>query len=95
MIKRDLILEFSRRTGKFQSESEDYLEEYLRIIQDFLIDGDGKVIIKNFGTFEKRKVKERRRINPNNKQIVIVPEYYKVVFRVSKKFFERSTYGSE
>jgi len=89
MNKKDLVrcIYYNPNYNVTSKQAKLLVEDVFNTVS-FWVSLHNKVRIKDFGTFEKRTVKERKRRNPNNGKEVIVPEHEEVVFRPSKNFLK-------
>ncbi|MGC9123793.1 MAG: HU family DNA-binding protein [Thermoplasmata archaeon] len=74
----------SKKAGVTQKEAflviKYFIDEVLKNV-----DNGKKVNLVGFGIFERRKQKARKARNPKTKEIINIPEKYKLVFRASSK----------
>lgn len=82
MNKNDLVKEVRYTTGTSEEELEEAVSAIFNEIETALKKGD-KVRIKGFGTFEPKKVKGRKCINPKTKEEMVINEHYSPKFKPS------------
>ena len=88
MNKADLV-ELMMKSKQFdtKAQAERSLEAVLEAIKKGLKKNQSVRLI-NFGTFEVRKRKKRKGLNPQTKQPMIIPASKTVAFRVGKQLKE-------
>ena len=79
MNKQELIADVSQRTGGTKKEAEANIEALISSITDSLVNGE-KVVLRNFGTFDVIKTKERRGVNPQTGESIMIPAKTKPKF---------------
>jgi len=84
----DLIGLIEKETGLNQRESDDFVKEWIDVINEGLVK-DGQVRISQLGTFKLQRVDERAGINPQNRGAITIPAHTKVVFKGSKNLKEK------
>lgn len=86
MSRTELIKQLKRKNPKLnQSELEAIIDIFCENIEKALKDKK-KVLLKNFGTFFVKKIKEKYSArNPKSGELIYVPEKNKVRFKASKK----------
>jgi len=72
MHKNEFIRQLARETALPQKEVNQVIKTSIEIIARALRDGD-KVVLTGFGTFEVRTRRERRGVNPQTKEHIIIP----------------------
>ena len=77
----------SKEAGLSKQAAHDIFTNLSAIIQEGLL-RDGHVRIKGLGSFKRRKVADRRGINPRTGELIEIPEHYKIVFNPDKKIKE-------
>ena len=83
MIKDDLIIRLSKKTGFSNKFSKKLINDFLNVVS--LIIKTNRCNIKNFGTFKLINKKERLGRNPKTKKEYFISERKVVSFIVSKK----------
>jgi DNA-binding protein HU-beta len=76
-----------KETGLGSKESDQLLRRWFSIINEGL-ERDGRVRIRQFGTFKLRAVKERKGVNPRTRESIVIPAHTKVVFNGAKHLKE-------
>jgi DNA-binding protein HU-beta len=79
MNKQDIISDVAKRTAGTKKEAESYIEAFIDSITDSLANGN-KVVLRNFGTFDILKTKERRGVNPQTGESIMIPAKIKPKF---------------
>ena len=77
----------SKEAGLSKQAAHDIFTNLSAVIQEGLL-RDGHVRIKGLGSFKRRKVADRRGINPRTGELIEIPEHYKIVFNPDKKIKE-------
>ncbi len=77
----------SKEAGLSKQAAHDIFTNLSAAIQEGLL-RDGHVRIKGLGSFKRRKVADRRGINPRTGELIEIPEHYKIVFNPDKKIKE-------
>src|SRR5579859_3960923 len=72
MQKTDFIARVAAETGVTKKTSRQVIETALNIIAQSLAQGE-KVVLTGFGTFEMRNRQQRRGINPQTRQEMLIP----------------------
>lgn len=83
----DLTDEIAVITGKQKQQVEALLRELFSLISESLIEGD-KIKIKKLGTFKAIEVEQRRSIDVNTGEEIVIPSYRKVTFTPDKELAE-------
>ncbi len=83
----DLTDEIAVITGKHKQQVEALLRELFSLISESLIEGD-KIKIKKLGTFKAIEVEQRRSIDVNTGEEIVIPSYRKVTFTPDKELAE-------
>ncbi len=83
----DLTDEIAVITGKQKQQVEVLLRELFSLISESLIEGD-KIKIKKLGTFKAIEVEQRRSIDVNTGEEIVIPSYRKVTFTPDKELAE-------
>lgn len=73
MHKNEFIKQLAKETTLPQKEVNQVIKGAVDLIARRLKDGD-KVVITGFGTFEVRRRRARRGVNPKTKERIIIPE---------------------
>jgi DNA-binding protein HU-beta len=73
MHKNEFIRQLAKETGQPQKEVNQTVRGMIELITRQLRDGD-KVVLTGFGTFELRKRRARRGVNPQTKEKITIPE---------------------
>ncbi len=82
MHKNEFIKQLAKETALPQKEVNQVIRGAIELIAQRLRDGD-KVVLTGFGTFEVRKRRERRGVNPQTKQSITIPETHTPGFTAS------------
>jgi len=77
----------SKEAGLSKRAAHDIFSNLSAIIQEGLL-RDGHVRLKGLGSFKRRKVADRRGINPRTRELIEIPEHYKIVFNPDKNIKE-------
>ena len=72
MQKTDFIARIAEQTGTTKKTSRQIVEAALDLISQSLASGE-KVVLTGFGTFELRERRERRGVNPQTREPMIIP----------------------
>jgi DNA-binding protein HU-beta len=72
MQKTDFIAQVAEESGVTKKAARQVIETALDIISRSLATGD-KVVLTGFGTFEMRERRERRGVNPQTRQEMVIP----------------------
>lgn len=84
MTKADIVeFIYNRIGGISKKESADLVEKLLALIKDTIADGQS-MKITGFGHFIVKNKKERKGINPQTKDQIILPRHRVLKFRVSQ-----------
>lgn len=83
----DLTDEIAVITGKQKLQVEALLRELFSLISESLIEDD-KIKIKKLGTFKAIEVEQRRSIDVNTGEEIVIPSYRKVTFTPDKELAE-------
>ena len=90
VTKRDLVVQISNETGMTQQQIFDVIQKTLDTITTTLAGGD-EVVLRNFGSFQIRKTKQKIGRNPNKPGTdVIIPPRSIVKFKPGKEMKERA-----
>tara|TARA_Y100000816_G_C25583129_1_gene313527 strand:- start:111 stop:392 length:282 start_codon:yes stop_codon:yes gene_type:complete len=86
LSRKELIKNLKKKNPNLnKSELENTIETFCKVIQKALAD-DKNVELRGFGSFFKKKLKEKYSArNPKTGEIIYVPERNKVRFKASKK----------
>ena len=76
-----------KETGLNSKESDHLLRRWFSIIYEGL-ERDGRVRIRQFGTFKLQAVKERKGVNPRTRESIVIPAHTKLVFNGAKHLKE-------
>ena len=89
MSRKELIKSLKKKNPNLnKSELENIIDTFCKVIQNAL-NNDKNVELRGFGSFFKKKLKEKYSArNPKTGEIIYVPEKNKVRFRASKKLLE-------
>lgn len=89
ITKRNLVVEINGDTGLTQQQVYDVVQAFLDTVTGHLANGD-EVTLRNFGTFQVRKMKAKIGRNPNQPGSEIpIPERAVVKFKPGKELRER------
>ena len=83
MRQRQIIKEAAEQVDIKQSEAKEIIESCISAISDNIL-SNNKIDIPDFGTFSLIKQKEKNASIPGKEQKVIIPEHYKLQFKVSE-----------
>jgi len=72
MNKKDISEIISRKLGIKKFEAYNFIDLLIEVINENLNKGD-KIVISSFGKFDVVKRNKKKVINPNNKEIIIIP----------------------
>ena len=86
MIKDDLIINLSKKTGFSNSFSKKLISDFLNAVSNNI--KTNKCIIKNIGTFKLIEKKERMGRNPKTKEEFIIRKRKTVSFIASEKIID-------
>ena len=81
--KNDFIIQLTNETGFSKNISKKLINDLLQILIQNLC--DGKLVLKNFGTFKLLKKKSRIGRNPKNKKEFVIRARQSLTFAASKK----------
>ncbi len=84
MNRTQLIAAVAERAGISKSESGKMINAVLGVISDNLTEGDGDLMIPDFGHFSLRTVPAHEGFNPATKEKILIEERTKVVFKASE-----------
>lgn len=73
MHKNEFIRQLAKETGQPQKEVGQIIKSAIDLITERLREGD-KVVLTGFGTFEVRRRRARRGVNPQTKEKITIPE---------------------
>lgn len=82
VLKKEFIDRMAEKGGITKKAAREGLELFIETLMDCMAE-DEKVMIKGFGRFEMRTLKERKGLNPQTGESCIVPEHKKMKFVVS------------
>ena len=83
MNKSELIAAMADKTGETKKNAEASLNALIDVITEALVKGD-KVQLVGFGSFEVRKIADRKGRNPQNKEEIKIPASKAPVFKAGK-----------
>ena len=83
MNRTQLIDRVAARTEGTKAEAAKYLNAILGTIADNLTEGDGELVLPDFGRFLVRHVAERQGFNPQTKEKITIEAHEKIVFKAS------------
>lgn len=72
MQKSDFIARIAEETGVTKKTTRQVIEAAIEIISQSLARGE-KVVLAGFGTFQMRERRQRRGVNPQTRQEMIIP----------------------
>ncbi len=81
---QDLIDQVAEQTGATKKLSEDFLREFLAVIENAL-EKEGIAKIKGLGTFKLQPVEERKSVNVQTGEEMIIPSHNKISFTSEKE----------
>ncbi len=87
MTKDDLKKIISSETNLTQKKVEEIIECILDTIIE-VVKVDGSITFNNFGKFERKFKKEKRGINPQTGDLVLLPPKEVFIFKPSKNIFK-------
>ncbi len=82
MHKNEFIKQLAKETTLPQKEVNQVIRSAIELIARRLKDGD-KVVLTGFGTFEVRRRRARRGVNPQTKEHITIPETHTPGFTAS------------
>ncbi|SHE76934.1 DNA-binding protein HU-beta [Caldanaerobius fijiensis DSM 17918] len=88
MNKADIVSSMAEKSGLTKKDAEKALDAFIESVIETLEKGD-KVQLVGFGTFEVRERAERKGINPQTKEEIIIPASKAPVFKAGKLLKER------
>jgi integration host factor subunit beta len=88
VTKKQLVDRAAFKAGLSQEDTKLAVEEFLKAVEESLIDGN-RIEIRNFGRFSVKYQEEHSARNPLNGKNVMVPGRYKPCFLFSVKLRER------
>jgi nucleoid DNA-binding protein len=89
ITKRDLVVKISNETGMTQQQVFDVIQKTLDTVITSLATGD-EVVLRNFGSFQVRKTKQKIGRNPNRPGTdVVIPPRAVVKFKPGKEMKEK------
>lgn len=89
ITKRDLVVKISNETGMTQQQVFDIIQKTLDTVIGSLASGD-EVVLRNFGSFQVRKTKQKIGRNPNKPGTdVVIPPRAVVKFKPGKEMKEK------
>lgn len=83
--KREIVRTIAERAALTQSQTNDVIQLLLEAIVQGVIE-DGRIELRNFGTFELRTRAPRKARNPRTGEVLVVPERQAVVFKPGQAF---------
>ena len=86
MIKKDLIIDLSKKTGFSNNFSKKIINDFFSSVISII--KTNKCIIKNIGTFKLINKKERLGRNPKTKEEFVISERKAISFVASKKIID-------
>ena len=86
MIKEDLIIDLSKKTGFSNNFSKKIINDFFSSIVNII--KTNKCIIKNIGTFKLINKKKRLGRNPKTKEEFVISERKAISFVASKKIID-------
>ena len=86
--KKEFADRMAERGGIKKKDAMKGLELFIETLMDCM-DADERVMLKGFGRFEMRTVKEKIGRNPQTGQQVIIPEHEKIKFVASEGLVDR------
>ncbi len=86
MIKKDLIIDLSKKTGFSNNFSKKIINDFFSSVISII--KTNKCIIKNIGTFKLINKKERLGRNPKTKEEFVISKRKTVSFITSEKIIE-------
>ena len=88
MVKKDIINLYVKNYNMSAVEAEDEVQRFIDVLK-YALSTEKKVIFRKFGSFEVRKTKERKIVDPKGRGKIIQAKPRKYVkFKVSKLFAE-------
>ena len=84
MNRTQLIDRVAARTEGTKAEAAKYLNAILGTIADNLTEGDGELVLPDFGRFSVKKVAERQGFNPQTKEKIEIKSANVPAFKASK-----------
>ena len=89
ITKRDLVVRISNETGMTQQQVFDVIQKTLDTVISSLANGD-EVVLRNFGSLQVRKTKQKIGRNPNKPGTdVVIPPRAVVKFKPGKEMKEK------
>lgn len=82
--KGDLVGMLAKTSGLPKEVAETFLVAYEKTLVNNVLGKKGEIRLKGFGTWKTSTTKERMARNPQNGEMIIVPEKTKLTFSVSK-----------
>ena len=86
--KKEFADRMAERGGIKKKDAMKGLELFIETLMDCM-NADERVMLKGFGRFEMRTVKERIGRNPHTEQQLIIPEHEKIKFVASEGLVDR------
>lgn len=83
MNRTQLIDRVAARTEGTKAEAAKYLNAILGTIADNLTEGDGELVLPDFGRFSVKKIAERQGFNPQTKEKITIEAHEKIAFKAS------------
>jgi len=80
VILQDIIEKVAEQAGVTKKLSEGFLQEFFDIIIDETLNKSGSVKIKGLGTFKLLSVEERKSVNVQTGEEIIIPQHEKISF---------------
>ena len=88
MIKQELVLEISKRTGIDKLTILTTMETFMGVIKTNMSKGKN-IYLRGFGTFVVKKRAEKKARNISKKTVIKIPAHYVPIFKPSKAFISR------
>lgn len=85
MTKADIVAVVAANTGMTRLETEAVVNAFLDTVVESMKSGE-KIELRGFGTFKVVKRAKRTARNPKTNEVVMVPEQYVPVLKISKDF---------
>ena len=83
MNRTDLIARVAERTEGSKADAAKYGNAMLGVIADNLTEGDGELVLPDFGRFFVKKVAARQGVNPQTKEKITIEAHDKITFKAS------------
>ncbi|WP_026486839.1 HU family DNA-binding protein [Caldanaerobius polysaccharolyticus] len=88
MNKADVVSSIAEKSELTKKDAEKALDAFIETVIEALEKGD-KIQLVGFGTFEVRERAERKGINPQTKEEIMIPASKAPVFKAGKLLKER------